>query len=1155
MQQFQSLQSRLASTFPRTIQDRGRTYFSQRTVEIRSHDETSLYGTVIGSEVYSVTIEVTPKKITLQCTCPYFTGSGPCKHLWAMILAADSQGLLRKALTDPPKQIGLEYGESDDDEEWDPEPLYSAPAELPQPRKGRRSTPARKEGWRNRLEMVEQVVTAQPSRGNAPWPESRKVYYSIDLAASLESQHLVVDVMGRDRRADGEWGVMKPAAVDPVAIVGAKNPIDRHILVALAGARGQGYYPYGATVGRFYLSDAAQQFLLPLICSTGHCLLSTSRSRPVRPRYTRSRHNNQPSQYESVWEPLSWDDGDPWEFRVHVEGGKGKGKKHVLVGELCRSGEQVPVEELDLTLRSGFVIFRKTVARLSDPERCFLWVAQFRRHGDIVVPVDQWDRFLENLASLPTMPRLDLPENLNFEEVVVAPQPRVGISKKEERGWNALRVDLGFNYEGRSISAADVGSGVYLSEEHRMIVRDRNAEAAAAARLLALGVGERHDYYERTLIREIAPTKLLRLVRTLSAEGWEVMADGKLYRQPGEFRLDVKSGVDWFELHGTVDFDGMFVQLPALLAALQKGESSIVLDDGTFGVLPEEWLKKFGVIADMGRAEEDHLRFVRAQVGLLDALLMAQPEVTVDATFERIRSELMEFKGVEPLDSPEGFTGTLRGYQREGLGWLTFLNRFGLGGCLADDMGTGKTVQVLALLESQRLKRRSEMDEAASRRELPAPEQSAPKRRGRPRKKRVGERPQSGKMVGPSLVVVPKSLVFNWKQEAARFAPDLRVLDHTGPQRSKTVESFADYDVVITTYGVLRNDVDRLIDVQFDYVILDEAQAIKNAETESAKAARLLDAGHRLAMSGTPVENHLGELWSLFEFLNPGLLGRASMLKSGTSSRSIDDEALRVLRQGLRPFILRRTKEQVAKDLPPKMEQMIYCELAPSQRKLYNELRDHYRATLLGLIDGKGIRQSKMQILEALLRLRQAACHPGLIDKRRLKEPSAKLETLLEHLDEVIDEGHKALVFSQFTSMLAIVRTHLDRRKIVYEYLDGKTRNRQAHVERFQTDDDCKLFLISLKAGGVGLNLTAAEYVFLLDPWWNPAVEAQAIDRAHRIGQHAQVFAYRLIARDTVEEKVLELQKVKRDLADAIITADNSLIRTISREDLESLLS
>jgi SNF2 family DNA or RNA helicase len=403
---------------------------------------------------------------------------------------------------------------------------------------------------------------------------------------------------------------------------------------------------------------------------------------------------------------------------------------------------------------------------------------------------------------------------------------------------------------------------------------------------------------------------------------------------------------------------------------------------------------------------------------------------------------------------------------------------------------------------------------------------------------------------------VPRSLVFNWKAEAQRFAPQLKVLDHSGIGRNRDAkeEHFAEYNLILTTYGTLRRDAGVFRDVMFDYAILDEAQAIKNASTDSAKAARLLRARHRLALTGTPVENRLAELWSLFEFLNPGMLGAASVFRNLIGAESHRD-GHRLLARALRPFLLRRTKGQVAKELPEKLEQTIYCDLDAGQRKLYDELREHYRQSLLGRIEEVGLAKSKMQVLEALLRLRQAACHPGLIDKSRTDEQSAKLDALFEQLEEVVAEGHKVLVFSQFTTFLGLLKKRLDAAKTSYEYLDGKTRDRQQRVERFQTDPNCRLFLISLKAGGVGLNLTAADYVYLLDPWWNPAVESQAIDRTHRIGQTRRVFAYRLIARDTVEEKVLQLQQSKRDLADAIITADNSVISKLKREDLELLLS
>jgi SNF2 family DNA or RNA helicase len=414
---------------------------------------------------------------------------------------------------------------------------------------------------------------------------------------------------------------------------------------------------------------------------------------------------------------------------------------------------------------------------------------------------------------------------------------------------------------------------------------------------------------------------------------------------------------------------------------------------------------------------------------------------------------------------------------------------------------------------------------------------------------------------GTSLVVVPRSLVFNWEQEATRFTPKLRVLVHGGPERRRGIAHLGEYDLIITTYGTLRRDVASLRAFEFDYAVLDEAQAIKNAGTEGAKAARLIRARHRLAMSGTPIENRMSELWSLLEFLNPGLLGKASVF--GTLVKRLEgpgnveerEQSRTLLARAVRPYILRRTKAQVTPELPERLEQTLVVDLSPRERALYNELRDHYRNSLLGRIAAQGLAKSKMHVLEALLRLRQAACHPGLVDPSRRGDSSSKIDMLLTRVAEATAEDHKVLVFSQFTSLLSIVREQMDALGTRYAYLDGDTRDRQKVVAEFQEDPGCQVFLVSLKAGGVGLNLTAAEYVYLLDPWWNPAVEAQAIDRAHRIGQTRRVFASRLIARDTVEEKVLALQESKRDLADAIVRADNAVVASLGREELELLLS
>jgi superfamily II DNA or RNA helicase len=1137
------LTAQLSRQVAGAVQRRGRQYYTSGAVEIVGGDERSVRALVQGTEQYQVRLTRERKHLKVWCTCPYYQDRlDPCKHIWATLLAAEDRGLLlgsgsseRLRLIDD-EEAFFDWQEQHNwpaaQEKWDDEGEEWADASdsagsagrayaywQPKPKRGlRRSAKkaARAATWKKRLAGLRGEMQRDEAPGNEPWPARRELVYVVDVAETLESHRLTIEVAYRQRKKDGDWSKPKTQRIPLEQIDKLPDPEDRRLLALLVGAREErrydcGYsysYPfYDSAACRYRLTQPMLETLMPGLCRTGRCLLRRS-----------------PQDVELS--TLQWDEGEPWGFWLRLTRDE-SGQNYLVQGELRRGEERMALTQPALLVQGGLVFTASRVARLQD-FGAFEWIRLLRKQRPLTVPVEQRGELLKELLELPRLPRLDLPEELRFEEVALSPQPLLKVRAPDRYSWGPerLRGELSFAYENEMVPHTKPGRGIYQADRNRLLVRDQNAERAAAERLVQLGFRYssspgRHEW-------QLTPRSLPGVVRALLEAGWQVEAEGKLYHQPGAIHIEVSSGIDWFELHGSVEFGDTEAKLPELLAVLKRGETTVQLDDGTFGMLPEAWLKKYGLLAGLGTPENDHLRFRRSQVGLLDALLASQPEATCDAVFAQARDELRRFEGIEPADPPADFVGQLRGYQREGLGWLNFLQKFGFSGCLADDMGLGKTIQVLALLESRRA--------------LKAENASA--RNGKP------HRP------GPSLVVVPRSLVFNWKQEAARFTPKLRILDHTGATRSKAGEHFDDYDVILTTYGTLRRDALLFKELHFDYCILDEAQAIKNAGSESAKAARLLKGDYRLALSGTPVENHLGELWSLFEFLNPGMLGSASVFRlGGAGARNPDEETRMLLARALRPFILRRTKDQVAKDLPQKSEQTIYCELESAQRKLYDELREHYRQTLLGRIEQHGINKSKIQILEALLRLRQAACHPGLIDNKKARESSAKLDSLLPQIAQVLDEGHKALVFSQFTSLLAIVRDRLDAEKIPYEYLDGRTRDRASRVERFQNDPECKLFLISLKAGGLGLNLTAAEYVFLLDPWWNPAVEAQAIDRTHRIGQTRPVFAYRLIARDTVEEKVLELQQSKRDLADAIINADNSLIRNLGREDLELLLS
>jgi non-specific serine/threonine protein kinase len=397
----------------------------------------------------------------------------------------------------------------------------------------------------------------------------------------------------------------------------------------------------------------------------------------------------------------------------------------------------------------------------------------------------------------------------------------------------------------------------------------------------------------------------------------------------------------------------------------------------------------------------------------------------------------------------------------------------------------------------------------------------------------------------------------NWQREAAKFTPELKILEYFESKRSKDIQEFDRVDLVVTTYGVMLRDIQHLHSYEFFYAILDESQSIKNPLSQTARAAHLLRARNRLVLTGTPIENSTAELWSQFTFLNPGLLGNLKYFRNEFGlpiEKKHDQQAAEKLRRIVYPFLLRRTKDQVAPELPPRSERILYCDMEPAQRKLYNRTRDLYRGMLLGMMENQGLYESRMKILEGLLRLRQISNHPLLVDEQ-FHGASGKYELLLETLETLKAEGHKALVFSQFVKMLDILRAEMDQRDFLYTYLDGQTLARQEQVDVFQHDPSIPFFLISLKAGGLGLNLTAADYVIHIDPWWNPAVEMQASDRTHRIGQEKPVFIFKLITRDSVEEKVLLLQEQKKELVDQIITTESSFFKALTTKDVQVLFS
>ncbi len=808
-------------------------------------------------------------------------------------------------------------------------------------------------------------------------------------------------------------------------------------------------------------------------------------------------------------QPVLFDDGPPWSLALSL---RRDGAHVVLAGHLARGEERLDLARCQRVLAGGVVVAGNRLA-LADWRGAWMWVPTLRRAGEIRAPSDQVHRLLSALRSAPGDPAVDagefveeLPRNVAGIVQVGAPGP-VDVE---------LPVQIWFEYGGVRCRAEDSQKSTWLQRGDRLMHLERDSAREKAMLEEFLAAGGRTTPTEMGVdVRSVPIDSLSTFVRDLHARGWVVEADGARLRIGGETHTGVASGVDWFDLETSIDFDGISTELPELLRAVRDRSHLVRLSDGTVGVLPEAWLKRWRVAASLGTMHGDKLRVEKSQAWILDAWLAeAEGAIDIDATFRRVREGLRRCAEPEERPEPAGFHGELRPYQREGLGWMHFLAEASVGGILADDMGLGKTVQVLALLLERRAKAR-----------------------------------------GPALVVAPLSVLFNWEREAARFAPGLQVVLHHGPQRGRTAARIEDADLVVTSYGTLRQDAGMLKTIQFDCAVLDEAQTIKNGKSQGAKAARLLNADLRLALSGTPVENHLGELASILRYTNPGLVDGSKALVDAFGGPRADIATARLVARAVRPFLLRRTKEQVAQELPEKTEQIVSVEFSAAERRTYDDMRKRIAAEILQMEAELGLERIGLHVLEAMLRLRQFACHPGLIDPSLVGESSSKLDTLLERLEEVIASGHKALVFSQFTSFLAIVRARLDARGVRYEYLDGKTRDREQRVNSFQEDASIPLFLISLKAGGAGLNLTAADYVFLLDPWWNPAVEAQAIDRTHRIGQTRPVTAYRLITRGTIEDKVRELQDRKRALADALFEGAGTSLRDLTRADLAWLLT
>jgi superfamily II DNA or RNA helicase len=740
---------------------------------------------------------------------------------------------------------------------------------------------------------------------------------------------------------------------------------------------------------------------------------------------------------------------------------------------------------------------------------------------------------------------------------------------------------LSFIYQGKKLPAwpesqepvtfYDDSSGELVE-----IPRDSKTEAAARNRMEKIGLVPLTEFYlfpsldvsedqsydllvvplvdeeDDNVIHNALLRLSVRIVPQLRAEGWEVdMAEDYFFNvvEPELIdewyaEVDEGSGIDWFGLELGVSIDGERTNLLPLLVDMLHDMPSVEvmrdlsempddalltprMPDGRILPLPlgrvRHIFETLVELFDQEPLDEDG----RLRLETLRAAQLAELEAAIGAAQMRwfggerlleLGRKLQNFQGVQSVPVPDNFQADLRPYQQEGLNWLQFLREYKLGGILADDMGLGKTVQTLAHILSEK---------------------------------------NSGRADKPSLVIAPTSLMVNWRMEAERFAPNLNVLTLHGPDRKNDFDKIPAHDLVLTTYPLLSRDKEALLDNEFHLLVLDEAQNIKNPKAKATQLVHQIKAEHRLCLTGTPMENHLGELWSLCHFLMPGLLGDATSFKQlfrTPIEKEGDYHRRETLARRIKPFMLRRTKQEVVTELPEKNEILRSVELEGAQLDLYETIRLTMHDKVRKEIASKGMARSQIVILDALLKLRQVCCDPRLVklDSAKKVKSSAKLNLLMDLLPEMVEEGRKILLFSQFTSMLALIEEELAKHKIDYVKLTGQTRKRGEAIQAFQ-EGDVPLFLISLKAGGTGLNLTAADTVIHYDPWWNPAVENQATDRAHRIGQDKKVFVYKLITANTVEEKIQELQKRKQEIANALFTGKSNQAAKLSQNDLDAL--
>jgi non-specific serine/threonine protein kinase len=754
-------------------------------------------------------------------------------------------------------------------------------------------------------------------------------------------------------------------------------------------------------------------------------------------------------------------------------------------------------------------------------------VEKFLPSGKIEIAAEDWSRQLLQFV-MPLSKEYQVHFNNVKKEEIKDLQPEWKIQLKEKGDY--LLFQPIFIYKGYEVRSTDKEK-IVLPAEDRLLIIHRNIEAE---KVLMQKIESLHSQFVHPTDSSALALKGADVLKNnwfflfidaakemnLPVHGFEALKNFRFNTAKPATQIFISSNTDWFDAKVQINFGEQRVTVEDVKKALANKQQFVQLGDGTLGILPEEWIKKYSLLFRVGDGKQGNIKLSKYHFSVIEELYLQRDEQELFFQLEEKYERLKENHSIKPIEAPAHLQAILRPYQESGFQWLNYLREVQWGGILADDMGLGKTIQALSFLHHLKA--------------------------------------ETGSL--KAMVVCPTTLMFNWQNEIKKFTPNLTYYMHHGGARSRGNLSDDKIDVIITTYGTLRSDIKQFVEVSFDYVILDESQAIKNPSSKVTKAAGLLKSKNRLCLSGTPLQNNTFDIFAQMNFLNPGMLGSVEFFKHEFSmpiDKFGEKEQKDHLRKLLYPFILRRTKEQVAKDLPEKQEMVLFCEMGDEQRKIYEAYRNDYRDKILGVVENQGIQKSQLTILQGLMKLRQICDSPAIVkEEERFPNVSVKLEEIGREITENIS-NHKALIFSQFLGMLSLIKDKMRELEVDFEYFDGSStiNEREAAIQRFQNDDSCRVFLISLKAGGVGLNLTAADYVYIVDPWWNPAVEQQAIDRTHRIGQTKNIFAYRMICTDTVEDKILKLQERKRNLAKDLITDDEGFVKTLTKEDVEYLFS